>query len=145
MPMYGTMLTTERCFWHLWAHRAKRKTVPHRNESDDPYYQHVARGLQPVWCTILVHRTTQTKNTTGSAEKRAPCYQHCCRSAAALQSLPRGLGAEASLAWRLRGLGSPARIDLGRISAPFPPAVAHRLLLSSLTAARARPGIDLWH
>ena len=31
--------------------------------------------------------------------------------------------------------GSAARIVFGRISGPFPPAVAHRLLLSSLTAA----------
>ena len=32
-------------------------------------------------------------------------------------------------------VGLRASIGFGRISAPFPPAVAHRLLLSSLTAA----------
>ena len=38
----------------------------------------------------------------------------------------------------------PASIVLGQISAPFPPAVAYRLLLSSFTAAIEGPGLDLW-
>ena len=40
-------------------------------------------------------------------------------------------------------LPCPARIVLGGFQAPFRPAVAHRLLLSALTAAIERPGIGL--
>ena len=37
----------------------------------------------------------------------------------------------------------PAKIVLGPISAPFPPAAAYRLFLSALTTAIAWPGYDL--
>ena len=38
----------------------------------------------------------------------------------------------------------PARVVLGRISAPFPPAASHRLLLSALITAIEWPGKDPW-
>ena len=42
-------------------------------------------------------------------------------------------------------LSAACKIVLSGFQVPFPPAVAHRLFLSALTAAIESPGVDLWH